>query len=188
MTDTEAAKLVTVAVSACPTQGGKMAREQIRDMAMAWAMLLEDIDYADGAAALKRWLATSHWLPAPSQLRAIVAESRHGRRRSGVDAWGDVLAAVHRDGRNRVPVFDDPIVARVVDRMGWVRLCDSEDATADRARFASAYDRLAAEAAEDATVATLPGVARPALPERTGAHHLVAAVTRALPAPESNDV
>lgn len=182
MTDTEAAKLVTIAVAACPTQGGKMGDKQIRDMAAAWFMLLEDISYADGSAALKRWLATSHWLPAPSQLRAIVAEAKHGRRRPGADAWGDVLSEVGRTGRYRQPVFTDPVVARCVDALGWVRLCDSENAIADRARFVELYDRLAAADAEDRSVASLPGVARPALlPARTGPTSLGAAILHALP-------
>lgn len=187
MTEVEAAKLVTVAVASCPTQGGRMGEKQIEDMAAAWAMLLEDIDYADGSAALKRWLATSHWLPAPSQLRAIVAEAKHGRKRPGGDAWGDVLAEVGRTGRYRQPRFADPLVARAVDALGWMQICDSENAIADRARFVELYDRLASADAEDRSVATLPGVARPALPERTGSTQLGAVILRALPLPVKSD-
>jgi hypothetical protein len=184
MTESEARKLVAVAVAACPTQGGKMGRDQIADMGTAWTMLLEDIDYADGSAALKRWLATSHWLPAPAQIRTIVSEAKHGRRRPGGDAWGDVLSEVGRTGRYRSPKFADPVVARAVDALGWVNICDSENQHADRARFVELYDRLAAMVAEDQSVGSLPGVARPALPERTGETSLGAAVLRALPTPE----
>lgn len=184
MTESEARKLVAVAVAACPTQGGRMAKEQIADMGTAWAMLLEDISYHDGSAALKRWLATSHWLPALSQLRAIVSEAKHGRRRPGGDAWGDVLAEVGRTGRYRPPRFVDPVTTRAVDALGWVQICDSENAIADRARFVELYDRLAASAAEDASVASLPGISRPALSERTGSTQLGAAILRALPLPE----
>ena len=189
MTDTEAAKLVTVAVAACSTQGGKMSDKQIRDMAAAWAMLLEDITYADGSAALKRWLATSHWLPAPSQLRAIVSESKHGRRRPGADAWGDVGALLSRFSTYRFPTQNDvadPIVWRCIDALGWRDYCLTTDETvmSYRARFIELYDRLAASDAEDRSVASLPGVARPALPERTGATQIGAALLRALPTPE----
>lgn len=181
MTETEARKLVAVAVAACPTQGGRMGKDQIADMGTAWAMLLEDIDYAEAGAALKRYLATSHWLPAPAQIRAIVSEARHGRRRPGGDAWGDVLSEVGRTGRYRSPTFADPIVARAIDALGWLAICDSENQHADRARFIELYDRLAAAEAEDRSVASLPGVARPALPGRTGeTQHLGPAVLRAL--------
>lgn len=180
MTEPEARKLVAVAVASCPTQGGRMGKDQVADMGTAWAMLLEDIEYADGAAALKRWLATSHWLPAPAQIRTIVAEAKHGRRRPGGDAWGDVLAEVGRTGRYRNPRFADPLVARAVDAFGWVNICDSENQHADRARFVELYDRLAAAEAEDRSVASLPGVARPALPERTNQPQSLAASLRSV--------
>lgn len=163
MTALEARRLVAVAVASCPTQGGKLDRAQLKDMGDAWAALLADITYADASAALKRYLATSHWLPAPAQLRAIVSEAQHGRRRPGGDAWGDVLGAVGRYGRDRRPTFVDELVGRCVDALGWRELCDSENQTADRARFIELYDRIATEAAQDRSVATLPGVARPAL-------------------------
>lgn len=182
MTESEARKLVAVAVAACPTQGGRMGRDQIADMGTAWTMLLEDISYEDGSAALKRWLATSHWLPAPAQIRTIVSEAKHGRRRPGGDAWGDVLSEVGRTGRYRRPQFTDPLVARAVEALGWVQICDSENAIADRARFVELYDRLAAHAAEDISVGSLPGVARPALPERAGPAQLNDAVRNVLKA------
>lgn len=182
MTESEARTLVAIAVAACPTQGGKMGRDQIAAMGAAWTMLLEDIEYAEGVAALKRWLATSHWLPAPAQIRAIVAEAKHGRRRPGGDAWGDVLSEVGRTGRYRSPRFADPIVARAVDALGWVQICDSENVIADRARFVELYDRLAAADAEDRSVASLPGVARPALPDRNGPTPINAAIRSVLKA------
>ncbi len=164
---------------------------EIDAMGMAWFKLLGDLTPAELLAALTRHLATSHWLPAVADLRAIASAAVVGRARAGEDAWGDVLEQVGATGRYRSPRFADPITARCVARLGWEELCASENAVADRARFAKLYDTLAREAAEDAAVAGLPGVARPALPATTAVRDLApAAVQRALAAgknPEASE-
>lgn len=169
MTPAEAAKLVTIALANYPTPASFLGEDAVAGMASGWAMVLVDIDYADGQAALVRYMATEpDKLPGPGHLRRIVSESVHGRRRSGLDAWGDVKAAISADGRYRTPRFADPLVARAVEAIGWVAICDSEDEMVERAHFARAYDALAVAAAEDRSVASLPGVARPALPGGIG--------------------
>ena len=158
----EARQAVAVALAACPAQAVRLDAEAARSMAGVWAMMLEDLHGSDVAAALKRHIATSKWLPSVAELRAICAEAEHGRARAGGDAWGDVLAAVARFGAYRTPEFSDPLVARCVERFGWRELCGSENQVADRARFVELYDKLAKEQAEDAVVGALPGVSRPA--------------------------
>lgn len=185
MTKAEARQLVAIAVAACPTQSASFERERLDYMGVAWFGLLADISYDDAAAALKRWLATSHWLPAPAQIRAIVSEAAVGRARPGAEAWGDVLRAIGRYGRDRQPTFVDEVCGRAVSAFGWRALCDSENQIADRARFIELYDQLAARVAEDRAVATLPGIAKPALPGG-GPAPLAAAVALALPAGEED--
>lgn len=165
----DATVLVTTAGVLYPAWWIKLDRRTQEATFAAWASMLEDIDIGPALAALKRHAATNKWPPSVAEIRAIVAESIHGRRRSGLDAWGDVKAAISRDGRYRSPTFADPLVARAVEAIGWHAICDSEDEMVERAHFAKAYDALAIGAAEDATVATLPGVARPALPGPIGA-------------------
>lgn len=181
----EATQLVVTAGALFPSWWLKLDKRTQEVTFAAWASMLEDIAPADGMAALKRHAATNKWPPTVAEIRSIVAESQHGRRRSGIDAWGDVRAAVSRDGRYRTPTFADPIVARVVESLGWVEICDSEDETVTRAHFAKAYDTIAVGAAEDRSVASLPGAARPALGGAThSAGDLVgdfAATMRALP-------
>lgn len=181
MTPSEAAKLAATALTAYQhvrTVGAMTAKERGATMDL-WGAVLGDLDYSDANAALLRHIATSEFFPTVAELRRIVAASQHGRRRPGIDAWGDVKAAISRDGRYRTPRFDDPLVARVVESIGWVTICDSEDEMVERAHFARAYDALAVGAAEDHTVATLPGVARPALPG-AGAAALVGQVAKRL--------
>lgn len=166
MTPAEAANLASTALTAYQhvrTVAAMAAKERGATMDL-WAAVLGDLDYAATKAALLRHIATSQFFPTVAEIRAIVAESTHGRRRAGLDAWGDVKAAISRDGRYRTPTFADPIVARVVEAIGWLAICDSEDEMVTRAHFGRAYDALAEGAAEDRAVASLPGVARPALP------------------------
>lgn len=164
MTPHEAQKLATVALGAYPTPASFLDRTAIAGMFSAWAMVLEDLAYEDASAALKRYMATEpDKLPSPGHLRKIASEATVGRRRPGLDAWRDVKRAIGSVGRYRQPTFADPLVARCVEAIGWAAICDSSDEMVERAHFARAYDALAAGAAEDATVATLPGVARPAL-------------------------
>lgn len=166
MTNAEAAQLAALALTAYQhvrTVAAMPAKERGATMDL-WAAVLGDLDHDATKAALLRHIATSEFFPTVAELRRIVAESTVGRRRSGLDAWGDVKAAISRDGRYRTPRFADPLVARAVDAIGWVAICDSEDEMVERAHFARAYDAMAVHAAEDATVATLPGVAKPALP------------------------
>jgi hypothetical protein len=167
MTKTEAAKLVAIAMAACPTPASFLEEANVEAMVLAWALVLRDIDYPKAEAALARYLCerdTAGRLPSPGHIRGIVDEAAHGRRRHGADAWGDVLRTIGAVGRYRDPTFDDAVTQRCVDRLGWRDLCDSENAIADRARFIELYDKLAVEATSDRAVASLPGVARPALP------------------------
>lgn len=180
MTPNEAHQLVARACAARPTPASFLDAVMAKGMIAIWADVLADIDFADGAAALKRWIAddaNAGKLPEPGQIRRIADEARNGRRRHGGDAWGDVLREIGRTGRYRSPSFADEVTARAVARLGWRELCDSENPVADRARFVQLYDQLATEAVSDRAVASLPGVARPALPP-SAAHELVGAVAK----------
>lgn len=180
----EATQLVTTAGVLYPAWWLKLDKRTQEATFAAWASMLEDVEPRAGLAALKRHAATNKWPPSIAEIRAIVAESQHGRARTGAQAWEDVRRAIGSVGRNRAPTFTDPVTALVVNGLGWVELCNSENATADRARFIDAYEQHARRAAEDRSVASLPGVARPALPDAAPVSSLVgdvAAKLRALP-------
>lgn len=180
MTPSEIAKLITITLAACPTPASFLDTAAIEDMTAAWTFVLDDIAAAAALPALKRVLAEGDGkIPAPGQIRKIVDMAAHGRRRHGGDAWGDVLREIGRSGRYRSPSFADEVTARAVARLGWRELCDSENPVADRARFVQLYDQLATEAVSDRAVASLPGVARPALPP-SAAHELVGTVAKRL--------
>lgn len=177
MTPKQAKDLAMLALAACPSAASFLDADSMLAMFTIWADLLEDIDHAEGRAALKRYLAlpaNAGKLPSPGHLRGIVAEAVGGRRRPGGDAWGDVMALFRptrsRAGRSsheppRESDLADPLAWRALTAIGWPVLCAMDvDDPAPRSQFVRLYDALAAGAAEDRSVATLPGVARPALP------------------------
>lgn len=160
----EAEEAVAIALAACPAHAAKLDANAAKNMVTAWMMMLEDLPGAEVAAALKRHIATSKWLPSVAELRELVAEAKYGDRRPGGDAWGDVLRAIATVGAYRSPAFADPVVARCVHALGWRELCLSENQAADRARFVELYDKLAATERREQTIGALPGASRQSLP------------------------
>jgi len=167
MNATEAKHAIAIALASCPTAASFLDADAVKGMRAAWLMLLEDIPSEEAMPALKRYLgdpSNAGRIPSPGHIRAIVDEARHGQRRSGGDAWGDVVAAIGAQGRNRTPRFADALTAFVVSRLGWVHLCDSENAVADRAQFVRLYDAESGKVAGNRAVASLPGAAMPGIP------------------------
>jgi hypothetical protein len=164
VTDEEAVKIITVNLAALPQQSARMDADGIANAATVWAELLTEYDASEVAAAVKRHMVTSKWLPAPSEILAIIDAARHGRPDTAGDQWERVRAAISAEGHMRPqPAFRDPITARVVSALGWRELCLSECQGPDRARFFELYTQMAAEHVEDRRVELVPGVARPAL-------------------------
>lgn len=155
MTKNEWAELWSVLLASWPTERMDPRRSILSGAAYYEA--LEDIPGHQVGAAIARLRRTLDRLPSIARIREAVYETHTGPRRHGGDGWGDYLRAVSRYGVNRMPVFDDPIVAEVVRQLGWVALCNSEDQTADRARFIQLYDQIAARRRQEAM--RLPGAA-----------------------------
>ncbi len=145
MTESEVAKLVAVLIAAFPgTRAGD-------ETSAVYEGMLLDLDATVANAAVAQLVATKPaFMPSIAEIRERCASLTTGEIRAGGEGWGSVQKAIKRAGRYRVPgqdfTFVDPVVAEAVDAMGWVELCDSENATADRARFIELYDHLATRA------------------------------------------
>jgi hypothetical protein len=134
-------KLVAVMVAAYPSS--KISEESVG----VYTRMLADLDYPAANAAVEQLLATSKWMPTVAEIRDRIVSLVTGEIRAGGEAWGSVLKAIRGAGRYRIPgvdfAFFDPVTAECVSAMSWVELCDSENPTADRARFIELYDQLA---------------------------------------------
>lgn len=145
MNRTETARLVTVMLSAVPSN--RVDPKSVPSMVDAYTDLLGDLTYEQCSAALRVLLQTRTWLPSVADIRSTALELQRGPRRAGGDAWGGVIRAISAEGVHRTPgvdfVFRDPVTARCVAALGWESLCNSENPHSDRARFIELYDKLA---------------------------------------------
>lgn len=186
LTRQEAAKLVAVAIAACPQQSTRLDEKRQLAMVDTFASLLGDLSYEQASRALAAVLQTSPYLPAVADIRAAAVELAQGPASGGVAAWGAVLDAIRRYGAYRTPgvdfAFADPLVAECVATMGWPQLCGSESPVPDRARFVELYDGLAKQGRREIQAPILAA----ARAERDAAQIAAgAAVRRLLPDPEA---
>lgn len=137
MLESEVAKLVAALVAAYPN-----ARVTERTCQVYEAMLT-DLDFGAAQMASARLIATTRFLPTIAEIRAAVVDMTLGPRRTGIEAWGDVVAEIgrlKRAGPSAKPQFDDEDVAAVVKSLGWHQLCFGDSEASDRARFVEAYE------------------------------------------------
>jgi hypothetical protein len=138
---------------------------------------LTDLDYELTKLAVQQLINTNVYFPRIAEIRATVADLRHGPKRRGVEAFEDVVLAIRRLGAYGVPTFKDPIVTECVQQMTWRALCLGDNEAADRARFIELYDVLATRARTE----VVTGRALPAAPRGLGLPSRVGFVPLALP-------
>lgn len=160
MNVTEAKEILRLVFGAYPTQRQRMQPEDVSAMLHVWSIGLADVDFEIGKAAISRLVCTSKWMPSISEMRAELGNLHHGRKRHGVDAWGDLRKL--QTYREREALADvDPLVLHVVGLMGWIEwrtlwrggldveqwhvVVPLENESSDRARFIEAYDKLTAD-------------------------------------------
>jgi len=150
MTPSEARDVVKFLMAGYPTQRTFMSATDIDGMLAFYVAGLVDLDAAPTRAAIIRLSRSAKKIPTVAEIRAeVVGVLARGARRTGLEAWGEVLAAVSKYGSHRWPGIDfqwgDPVVARVVAALNWSDICASEATTmvATRARFIDAYEAIA---------------------------------------------
>lgn len=184
MTQAEAAKLVAVLMAAYPTNKATAQTSGI------YERMLADLDYPAANAAIERLLATAKWMPTVAEIRETTLTLAIGEQKPGGEAWGAVLKAIQAEGYMRKPgqdfVFSDPTTARCVQLMQWSKLCNSENETADRARFVELYDKLAIQERRQRLSESLPAMQRYRAIEATRTEERrIAAATSTEPADSS---
>lgn len=158
MTEAEVRKLVAVLLGAFP------ASRTTPETAMVYERMLKDLDYPAANAAVERLLATCKFMPTVAEIRETALTLSSGEQMPGGEAWGSVLAAIGGAGVYRVPgkdfQFRDPVTAQCVRALGWEELCNSENSSADRARFIELYDKLASQHRRKQLSECLPAMQR----------------------------
>lgn len=141
------------------THAKSLTPAQLAEQLEVWFALLADVDPELLRGAALQHMAASKWFPTVAELREIVAALMVERPPTAMEEWGLVVETFgdlryyrYADGYHAFPEFANPITARVVGAMGWARLKESDDYTADRARFLQAYDTLAQRSRDDAQI------------------------------------
>jgi len=149
-----------------------------------WCGLLADLPPGKALSACRALIASGVHPPAISEVRAEALSVRlvKGRPEAG-EAWGEVVKAIGRWGRNRYEEARRGFSSTAVERSihaagGWLLLCTSDNQTADRARFCDHY----AAQVESAEQAVLKGRAK-SISEALGVGKDSSGTAKALPAP-----
>lgn len=124
-----------------------------KQSAELWYMQLADIPYKVAVLALNKWVALNRWGPTIADLREAAADCMAGEIPDWSEAWEHVMKAIQYHGTWDVEgakAMLTPLERQVVERIGFVRLCMSENITADRAGFRDIYTGLAKRQKEQA--------------------------------------
>jgi hypothetical protein len=190
VTPSESARIVAMLANAPDSRGSAAWTIETQEV---FARLIEDLDYEPTMAAAMTWLKTQSTRPAIADLRAAVRAQLEAAGTIPADpdpdqAWGLVVRAFSEVGRYREFPASDPLVKRVVDRMGWETLCNSDNPEADRAHFLRLYQAELTRQRDDRHAAgglLLPGdqARLDAIAGSPGAQHVDGREPVALPAP-----
>jgi hypothetical protein len=150
--EAEIAKLVGAMAATFPNTNVTDATIEV------YISMLKDIPLEVLTASVEQSMAESEFFPTIARLRNKALALTAPARKDPMDAWGEVVREIQRTGFYRSPSFEDPLIAKAVDCLGWQYLCSSENIVADRAHFAKVYEQFAEREAQDARL--LPAARR----------------------------
>lgn len=113
-----------------------------------WYMSLNDIPYEIAENAVMEHICTNIYPPNIAEIRKLCMERCKTPVLSFDEAWGVVQKAISTYGwyhPQEAFATMDELTLSVVKNLGWSRLCQSENQTADRANFREAYQAKADE-------------------------------------------
>lgn len=111
-----------------------------------WYRQLQDIPYEIIELVLNKWVAINDWSPSIAKIREMAATIKCGEKPLWSDGWEQVQIAIRKYGRTeagKALASMDEITRQTVKRLGWVDLCLSTNAMADRANFRMMFEQIA---------------------------------------------
>lgn len=111
-----------------------------------WYMMLKDIPYEIAENAVMEHICTNIYPPNIAEIRKLCVERCQRPVLSFDEAWGVVQKAIGTYGwyhPQEAFATMDELTLSVVKNLGWSKLCQSENSTADRANFREAYEAKA---------------------------------------------
>lgn len=107
-----------------------------------WAEMLRDLDAPTTRAAAIAWIGTQKWAPVIAEIRELATGG--GKEPSAGEAWEEVCRQISMIGSWGWPTWSSGAIGEAVNALGgWLAICVSENAIADRAHFLRLYDQIA---------------------------------------------
>lgn len=120
-----------------------------------WYMMVRDLPYEAANAAIQKYAATNRFPPTVADIRAQAAEITSGRQSGWGEGWEKTMKAIRKYGYTNPEgalASLDETTRKTVERLGWMELCISENAMADRANFRVIYEQEQVRAKENAAL------------------------------------
>lgn len=115
------------------------------DSVKIWYSMLKDIPYDVLSVAIQKYIMTEKFPPTIADLRALTSETIEGKPLDWGKAWETVLDSVSKYGwyhtEEGLACLDD-LTREAVKRIGYDKICMSENIVADRANFRTIYEGL----------------------------------------------
>jgi hypothetical protein len=142
MTKEEFSKIAAALRTYYPSQNIMPNRQSME----LWYMQLCDIDYQIMTMALNQWVAVNKWSPTIADLR----EAAYNITSPGIPDWDSAYEDVRKNIR-KYGFYNaeeglahlDGVTLETVKRLGYTKMCLSDNPTALRANFRDVYNRLA---------------------------------------------
>ena len=122
------------------------------DSVKIWYSMLKDIPYDVLNVAIQKYIMTEKFPPTIADLRSLSSETANGKILDWGKAWETVLDSISKYGWYKQAegkaVLDD-LTREAVNRIGYEKICVSENIVADRANFRQIYEELANQRSRD---------------------------------------
>lgn len=124
------------------------------DSVKIWYRLLGDMPYELANIATQRHMATNKFPPTVAEIRQAAVQTVDTPQ-NWADGWEQFRRAVSKFGYYQQEVAlasMDETTRKVVKRLGWKQLCESENLMQDRANFRMVYEQEAQRKNETAAL------------------------------------
>lgn len=112
-----------------------------KDFDVYWAFL-KDLDDRSFLNAIIKIIKTNKDINTATNLVALIRDNAISSNITAGEAWAKVLKQVKEVGSYGNPRFNDTIIQKSVDCIGWKNICLSENISFERAHFFKVYDSL----------------------------------------------
>ncbi len=106
-------------------------------------IFLQDLTNEEFLNAIFKIITTQKEIYSSTNIIALIREkAKEKNYLTAGEAWGIVKKEISKVGCWGKPNFEDPIIKKTVEIIGWRTLCMTERPSAERAQFMKIYDSL----------------------------------------------